>query len=284
MSFLYTSPDDARSDLFLSAGVYLVGPLVLEILFQYIPLLTVPVLGPVLQVVTALATTALVPYLLMRYRRESFRQYGIAADRGGALAVGALTILPLAAASLLVNLLLVDSPLLAAPVLAVGSNPLRLVVGLVQWLGMAFLAAYATVKARDAFRSDPRTIRAGVYEIGRVIAIAVAVAALLTVIGGTLDILTAVVLPLGALGAVALALSRVRGPSSATRAVLLTPTVILALRGFNFTFNGRQFFISLWLTGLLACVGLVIGIHQESRNTAMAALGVGLTMALLTNL
>lgn len=281
---MYTSPDDARSDLFLSVGVYLIGPLVLEIFFQYVPLLSVPVLGPLLQLAAAVATTALVPYMLMRYRRESFRHYGIMAGRGDALAVGAVAVAPLAVASVLANLLAGDSPLFAAPVLSVGQAPFALLIRLAQWLGTAFLAAYATVKARDAFRSDPRTLRDVVMEIGRVIVIALAVAALLTVVGGTIGIVTALILPLGAVGALALALTSVRGPSSATRAVLVTPTVILALRVFNFTLDGRRFFLSLWLTGIVACVGLVIGIYQESRNTAMAALGAGLVIALFTTL
>jgi hypothetical protein len=155
---------------------------------------------------------------------------------------------------------------------------------LVGWVGTVLLAAYATVKARDAFRSDPATIRDVTVQIGRVLAIALAVAALLLVVGGTASLVPVVLLPIGALASVALALASVRGPTSATRAVLLTPTVILGLRAFNLTLDGRQFFLTLWLTGIVACIGLVIGIYQEWRNSAMAAVGVGLVVALLTNL
>lgn len=285
MSSMYSSPDDARSDLFLSVGVYLFGPLVLGIVFQYVPLLSVPVLGGVLRIVSQIAVTALVPYLLMRYRRESFRYYGLAPERTSSLAAGAASVLPLVAATGLASLLIGDSPLTSLPVLDAGrGGGLFLAVRLVRWLGTALLAAYATVKARDAFRSDPRTIRDVSFEIGRVLAIALAVSALLLIIGGTLGFVTALLLPIGALAGVAVAVGSVRGPSSATRAVLLTPTVILALSAFNLTFDGREFFVTLWLTGISACVGLLIGIYQESRNSAMAAVGVGLVVALLTTL
>lgn len=283
MSSMYTSPDDARSDLFLSVGVFLFGPLVLGIVFQYLPLLSVPVLGPVLRIASELAVTALVPYLLMRYRRETFRHYGLQPARASTLAVGAVAILPLVAATVLVSLLVGDSPVASLPVANAGFGWLSVVVRTVRWLGTAFLAAYATVKARDAFRSDPRTIRDVSVEIGRILAIVLAVSALLLIVGGTVGVITALLLPIGALACVAVAVGSVRGPSSASRAVLLTPTVILALNVFNLTLDGRQFFVTLWLTAISACVGLVIGVYQEWRNSALAALGIGLVVALLTN-
>ena len=281
---MYSSPDDARSDLFLSVGVYLFGPLLLDILFQYIPLLSVPVVGPLLRIAAAFATTALVPYLLMRYRRESFGMYGIGRERMSGLLAGAVAALPLVVATVAVALLVGDSPLIQLPILTLPGGGLVIVLRTVQWLGTAFLAAYCTVKARDAFRSDLRTIRDVALEIGRVVAIALAVSALLLIAGGTVSVVPALVIPLGALGCVAVALQSVRGPSSTARAILVTPTVILALRAFNLTLDGRRFFVTLWLTGIVACIGLVIGMFSESRNSAMAALGVGLVVALLTNM
>lgn len=281
---MYTSPDDARSDLFLSVGVYLFGPLLLDIVFQYVPLTRIAVIGPVVEMAAAAATTALVPYLLMRYRDESLADYGLTAGRASSLGAGALAASPLVVATLAATALGGGSPLGRLPLLTVDDTPLFLAVRLVQWLGTALLAAYATVKARDAFRSDPATIRALTMQIGRVIAIGLAVAAVLLIIGGTASFIPVLLLPVGALAGVAVALASVRGPSSATRAVLLTPTVVLALRAFNLTLDGRQFFITLWLTGIVACLGLVIGIYQEWRNSAMAAVGVGLVIGLLTNL
>lgn len=281
---MYVSPEDARSDLFLSVGVYLFGPLLLDIIFQYIPIDGLPVVGPIVAVVVAVATTALVPLLLMRYRGESFRYYGVAPERSASLIAGAVAVLPLVAATVLISFLVADSPLIRVPVLQVGVDVFAVVLRLVQWVGIAFLAAYGTVKARDAFRSDPRTIRELSMEIGRILSIALAVSVVLLVVGGTIAAIPAVLLALGGLGCVAIAVQSVRGPSSATRAVLLTPTVILALRVFNLTLDGRAFFLTLWLTGIVACVGLVIGIFQESRNSALAAIGAGLTVALFTNL
>ena len=281
---MYSSPDDARSDLFLSVGVYLFGPLLFGVLFQYIPVLDVPVLGPFLRLAEAFATTALVPYLLIRYRRESLPMYGLTARRLSLLAVGIVAVLPLVAANVAVSVLVGDSPVVRIPVFAFEDGWLLLALRLVRWGGIAFLAAYGVVKARDAFRSDPRTIRAATMEIGRIIAIAMAISALLLIVGGTAGFVPALLLPVGALGCVAVALQSVRGPSAASRAVLLTPTVIVALRAFNLTLDGRQFFLTLWLTGITACIGLLIGIFGESRNSVMAALGAGLGLALLTNL
>ena len=290
---MYTSPEDARSDLFMSVAVFLFGPLIFEVVFQYVPVLGVPVLGPIVYILVAVATTALVPYLLMRYRNEHFSWYGLTATRGWAFVAGAAAVLPLVGVTVAIILLVGDSPLVQLPALTLPSGALLVAVRLVTWCGTAFLAAYCTVKARDAFRSDPRTIRAGTIEIGRVVAIAMAVSALLLIIGGddpdrgqaaTVGVVPALLLPLGALGCVALTVRSVRGPSAASRAVLLTPTVILALSAFNLTLDGRRFFVTLWLTGIVACIGLVIGILQESRNSAMAALGAGVVVALLTGL
>ena len=277
---MYTSPEDARSDLLLSVGVYLFGDVIIGILFS--SFLDIPVLGPVLRIVFAVATTALVPLLLIRYRHESLRSYGVAPERTSSLVAGALAMVPLVVATLLLVLLGI-APSVILPVRRLIEQPLPGIAELVQWVGTAFLAAYATMKARDAFRSDRRTIRDSSMEIGRVIVIVLAVSALILVLANTVGWVTAVVLPLGAVASLVWALQTVRGPSATGRAVLLTPTVVLALRAFNLTFDGGQFFGILWLTGITALIGLVIGIYTETRNSAMAAIGIGLVVGLFTS-
>ncbi len=67
---MYTSTEDARSDLFLSGAVFLFGGIIVQAVLRIIPLDRIPGLGAVLAVVLPLVTTVLVPYLLIRYRKE----------------------------------------------------------------------------------------------------------------------------------------------------------------------------------------------------------------------
>lgn len=282
---MYTSPDDARSDLLLSAGVYLFGPLVLDIAFQYLPLLDVPVVGPALRILAALATTALVPLLLIRYRRESLTSYGVSSRRSGDLAAGVVVALPLLAGGVVGALGL--APLLRPPALITQSPIAELAVlmaaRLVEWLGLAFLAAYAAVKARDAFRSERMSIEAGVRWIGRPLGIAAAVLTPLLLLTGDVGVGAVLVLPVVA-GLTLLLALRSAGRTTTTKAVLLTPTVLLALRAFTFTPSSRALLVSLWLTAVTAAIGLAIGVTQEARDGALAALGIGLVVGLATRL
>lgn len=282
---MYTSPDEARSDLLLSAGIYLFGPLVLDIVFQYVPLLRVPVVGPVLRIVVALATTALVPLLLIRYRRESLASYGVTARRQGDLLVGVGVAVPLLVAGALGVLGL--GPLLLPLVLVAAPPTVELAVlvaeRLVRWLGLAFLAAYAAVKARDGFRSERMSLDRGVQWIGRPLAIAAAVLTPLLLLTGGVGVGAVVVLPVAA-GLTLLLALRSAGRATTTKAVLLTPTVLLALRAFTLTTSSRDLLASLWLTAVTATIGLAIGLIQESRDGALAAMGIGLVVGLATRL
>ncbi|MGH8909178.1 MAG: hypothetical protein ACRD0K_22460 [Egibacteraceae bacterium] len=283
----YTSPEDARSDLFLSAAVFLLGPLIVDLILGpggVIPLERIPAVRSVLSIVRPIVFTVLVPYLLIRYRRESVRDY--AQGRGG-FSSGLLLAAPIVLCAGLASLL--ESGRLALPVLALSDLGGALLVAprLVVCVGLVGLAWYATVKARDAFRLDPRTIREGVWEIGRVLAIIAGVATLLLSLPSLSrpslsfpGLLALMLPPLGVAGAVLLALRRLRGPNSTSRAVLLTPVVLLAITAFSLA----ALVPSLYTAAMYGGIGLLTGMIHESRQPFPAVLALALAIALMTRI
>jgi hypothetical protein len=291
---MYTSTEDARSDLFLSGAVYVIGPAVFEIVRNLLRLDAVPGATTLLELVIPVATTALVPFLLMRYRGESFGQYGYGAGLPPNFGVGLLMALPIVVASVLTGLVVAGDPLagLGITALLVG-QPLAFLSRLLSWVGLGFLAVYATVKARDAFRSDYRTVREETITIGRVLAMvavaAVSIALLFTSpADANLDagrLFAAIVLPLlGVAGSVGLLFPLLRGPSATSRATMLTPVVLLALGPFQLSFSVSGIAQSVSYAAAYAGVGLVVGALQESRRSAVAIVGLMLAVAVLSTL
>lgn len=292
---MYTTTEDARSDLFLSGAVYVIGPAVVQILRDLLRLDAVPGMTVALGLLLPFMTTALVPILLMRYRGESLGQYGYGAGLPPIFGVGLLLASPIVVASVLGALVAGDplSGLGVGEVIRTGGSfgaVLGLIIRLISWLGLGFLAVYATVKARDAFRSDYRTVRDETLWLGRILAavaaVAVSIALLLMLPGqqGGLGLVTLLLLPLGVAGSVALLLRSLPGPSATSRATMLTPVVLLALGPFQFSFSGTAIALAVWFAAMYAGIGLVIGALQESRRSALACLGLTLAIAVLTPL
>jgi len=291
---MYTSTEDARSDLFLSGAVYVIGPAVFEIVRNLLPLDAIPGATTLLELVIPVATTALVPYLLMRYRGESFGQYGYGAGLPPNFGVGLLMALPIAVASVLAGLVVAGDPLAGLGIMALlVGQPLAFLSRLLSWVGLGFLAVYATVKARDAFRSDYRTVREETIAIGRILAMVAAAGvsiALLFTPPDTVELagaglFAAIVLPpLGVAGSVGLLFPLLRGPSATSRATMLTPVVLLALGPFQLSFSLSNMALSVSLAAAYAGVGLVIAALQESRRSAVAILGLMLAVAVLSTL
>jgi hypothetical protein len=292
---MYTSTEDARSDLFLSGAVYVIGPAVIAILRDLLPLDAIPGMTVALGLLLPFVTTALVPILLMRYRGESLGQYGYGAGLPPNFGVGLLLASPIILASV-VGAILAGDPLSGVGVGEIVRTGgafgalLALIIRLISWLGLGFLAVYATVKARDAFRSDYRTVRDETLWLGRILAAVAAVAvsiALLLILPGQddgLGLVSLLLLPLGVAGSVALLLRMLRGPSATSRATMLTPVVLLALGPFQLSFSGTALALAVWYAAMYAGIGLVIAALQESRRSAVACLGLTLAIALLTQL
>lgn len=292
---MYTSTEDARSDLFLSGAVYVIGPAVFQIVRNLLRLDLIPGATSLLELVIPVATTALVPYLLMRYRGESFGQYGYGAGLPPNFGVGLLMALPIVVASAVTGLVIADGDPLAGlgiTALLVG-QPLLFLARLLSWVGLGFLAVYATVKARDAFRSDYRTVREETITVGRILAMVaaagVSIALLFTrpgavgMAGG--ELFAAIVLPpLGVAGSVGLLFLLLRGPSATSRATMLTPVVLMALGPIQLSFSLTGIALSVSRAAAYAGVGLVIAALQESRRSAVAILGLTLAIGLLSTL
>lgn len=291
---MYTSTEDARSDLFLSGAVFLFGGVILRVLLNIVPLGRIPGVAPLLQILLPLVTTLLVPYLLIRYRGESWSLYGLQPVSAPALGYGALVGLPVAVAFVLAGVLSGLPPTATVPLAGVGGQAaVELLARVTQWLGYVGLAVYGTVKARDAFRGQHRTLREGAQHIGRILALAVVVAGVLLLLamaargGLTADPLAAVgvVLPaLGVAGAAAVVLARLQGSATTTLPTLVTPTVLLGLAAFVLVFDPVGFVNGVYQAGLFAALGLIVGVLMESRRSAWAAIGLAMVIATLSTL
>ena len=278
---MYVSPEDARSDLLLAGAVFVFGPIVLSLLLVVFPLTRIPGVSQALPLLVPALVTVAVPVALVRYRGERWSTFGFGRPRSG-LGAGALLAVPLVVASILSEVALGRAPTDAVPLAWAGQPAWLLVVlsRLVTWIGLAVLAAYVTTKARDAFRMDFSTIPEGMARIGRILAIVAAVAAGLRLV--TTGAVSSLALPLAAALTVYLVWRGVKGPSSTGFAVLLTPTVLLAVGSFLLSFQPARLIESVWTGAMIAGLGLAMGALRESRGSAWPLIGLALVIALAT--
>lgn len=289
---MYTSPDEDRSDLFLAGAVYVLGPTVVGILLDILPDgLIAPIALP-LEVVVTIATTVLVPFLLIRYRKQRYSEFGFD-GQWSAFGFGALLALPVAVAYALGSLIAGVGPLMRAPIVGAVTtgNVVDLVLHLLSALCVVLLAVYATVKARTAFRSDSRYLRPAAMELGKYIGIAAAVATVLlflTLLSGGDELRAALVeivlAPLGVAGAVWLALRSLSASRLTSRPVLLTPMIILAIGSLVILGGAFNFVFGIWRGTLLAGLGLTVGLLMEGRRSALGPVGLATGLALLAPL
>lgn len=286
---MYSSPDDERSDLFLAAATYVVGDQILGILLRRIPISAAA--APVVRVLVVLATTILVPILLIRYRKQRLSEFGFDSSVAAA-GTGFVASLPIVAAYLLAALAARTAPLDVLPITiaAVRGAYAAILVQVVAGVCAVLLAIYTTVKARTAFRSDPAYIRPTMIFLGRWAGLAAAIASgllALTLImrGGELaSAFEVVVVPVGVAAAAYLVYRGVRGSQLTSRATLLTPMVLFAITSFVLLAPALEFVFALWRAALLAGIGLIVGTLLESRRSAWAPLGFAAGLTLLTPL
>ena len=279
---MYTDPEEARSDLFLVGAVYLFGPLLLGLLDRF--LADIAIVGSIWVIVRPLLYTALPVLLLVRYRDEPAGGYGLGQTfaRDG-LRTGAVLGAAFAVASIAVAL--VGGSQFGVLRLLEGDLRIGVVTALVNlssWLGLGVLAGYATIKARDAFRSEVRSVEEGVQEVGRVLGIVGAIAAVLVVVGFSFAP-SIVLLPLGAAAGVVLLWRGVPPVATTTRATLITPVVLLALGPldlFAIITNPQAFVAGAWAAALVGAGGLVIASLLESRRDAGPVVALVLVLGL----
>jgi hypothetical protein len=283
----YTSAEDARSDLFLSGAAYVFGPLLLSAVLRIVPLGRIPGVTPVFALVLPLAVTVLVPFLLIRYRKESLRDFGLGPVHGS-FGLGLLLAIPMVVAGVLEVLVRGGTVGAGFPLLQLATRPDAEVVGrLLGWLGLTLLAVYGTVKARDAFSGTPVSVEEGMHRIGRILAIVVAVTGgllLLSVLGrGRLpDTLAALILPVVGVAGTALLARRTLVRATTTLPTLVTPVVLMAVGPFALTFDPTRLVVGVYQAGLYAVIGLVIGVLQETRRSAWGTVALALALGLLT--
>ncbi len=282
----YTSPDEARSDLFLSGAAYLFGATLLALLFGVTGLDRLPGVGVVLAFTVPLLTTVLVPVLLMRHRGDSLADLGVGGDGGSGVGAALIAVIPILVAALVTSALggltlASQVPLLRLLFGSVG----EVLVAALWWVGLMFLALYCTVKSRDAFRGETVAIDEAVIRVGRFIGIACGGALVILMLANldNLDggsVLALLAYPLGVTGAVAVALRLAPGASTTTMPTVLTPAVLLALGPFGITFNARQLVFGLFLGALYAGVGLIVAVLVERTRQGTGVLVLGLALGL----
>jgi len=284
------STEDARSDLMLTLAAFLFGPLLLRLVLG---LFGVGTASPAVRIVLVALATLVVPILLLRYRREGMAAVGLRGQGPDpTVLTGLLAGLPLIAASLAG--VLVGVPLFAGagnPLLTTGGSPAEIVVRLVAWGGVLFLALYTTTKARDAFGGDPQPVLRVVTRIGRILAIVAGVSGVLVatqVLLGGGDPLGGVALvlawPLAVIATVLLVLRRTGGTGTTTLPTLVVPTLVGALGNFVLAFDPTQLAIFVYQASLSGGIGLAAGLLADRTRRGGGVLLLGLLIALLTTL
>jgi hypothetical protein len=295
---MYAGRDEARSDLLLSAAAYLFGPLFVGLLLSFVPLLRVPVLGEVLLITLPLVFTVLVPALLIRYRRESLSDYGFGDGPDPSVLVGLLAGMPIVVAGLLAALARYADPAAALPMFPTGrfglalagASPLLITLERVaRWVGIALLALYVSIKARDAFGSSPADTREVVRKIGLVVGVAggATTVVMLLALLGAFDAGRAVAVllgPAGVGGAVLIAARRLGVQGSTVMPAFVVPVVILAIGPFRFTFQAVSFLNGLYGAALYAGIGLVVALLVDRTRRGLGVVMLGLVIATLSML
>jgi hypothetical protein len=285
----YTSPEEARSDLFLSGAAYVFGGSLLAIIVSTTGINRIPGVGVALAVVLPIVTTVLVPLLLMRYRGESLRDLGLGGGGDPSVVPGLVAGLPVVVAAVAASALASRPILSGLPVLNLGgpAGLLGMLVGLLQWLGVLFLAFYGTVKARDAFRGEAQSLDDAVVRVGRFVGILAGVALVLMILSllrrleGT-DVLALLAYPVGVTAAVAVALRLTAGSGTSTMPTVLTPVVLLAIGPFAITLNATAFTFMLYGVALYAGIGLVVAVLVERTRRGGGVLALALVLGLAT--
>jgi hypothetical protein len=290
---MYTSRDDARSDLFLSGAWYVFGPLVVGLLVSITRLDRIGGLGTVFALTFPLLFTVVVPLLLMRYRGESLSDIGLGGGGDSSVGLGFLAALPIvlagiAAAVLGAGTLAAVSPLTAFPI-SDGSGIVSILAAALRWVGLLFLTMYGTVKARDAFGGDAVGLHDGIVRVGRYVGIVGCVAIVIIILAffRSLDsgqVLSLLAYPVGVTIAVFLVGRGGQATSTTTIPTVLTAVILMAIGPFALTFNLTSLALIIYTASLFGGIGLVVAGIVERTQRGGGALVLGLLIGLLTRL
>jgi hypothetical protein len=164
-TIVYLSPDDAKTDVILAAAVAVLG-ITLRAFVASLPLYPRSGLAAaILHLVWIFVLTALVPILLVRYRRDGAAAFGFAKGGAGGLGRGLVLAVPAVLVGAGLQALAPFSgvaPLLgrlAGPVLTGSPVELLLVAGQVALfcVGTVVLVGFLAVRSREGFPRSPDT-------------------------------------------------------------------------------------------------------------------------------
>lgn len=271
---MYLSADDARSDFFLAAAAYVIGPSLFALLVRATPGLLGGTAGVVLlSIVVPFLCTAAMPIFLLRHREESLAGLRTGGTRSltTGLAVGA----PVAVGVGLGEIL--GGGLLAG----VAPGLLALVAVVVRWASLAILAVFLWRRAEYAFRpvserQSDLTRKAGLAAGGTVV-----IGTVLLLLAG--QPIWSLLGALGVAGVVLLAERLVPQEGIGERWWAWAPPLTLALGPleiFGIFFGGAQFLASAQQAGAVAVFGLAAVMALHARRGALAAFGLALAFGL----
>lgn len=266
---MYLSADDARSDFFLAAALYVIGPSLFALLADGAPGLFGTVAGLwFLGVAVPFLTSAAMPLYLMRYREEPLS--ALWAGGVGSLGSGVLIAAPLLLGVAAGEVIAGGRPALLGEV-----GALVLASVIVRWASLAVLAVFLFRRAEYAFRPISETQARLVRQAGIAAAATVGVSTVLLL----LDSRPAAAL-LAAAGLAAtypLAERLLPQKGMGERWWVWAPVITLALGPleiFALFFGATSFLSSAQQAAGVAMFGLVVVMALHARRGALLAFGL----------
>lgn len=272
---MYLSTDDARSDFFLAAAVYVIGPALLSLLISAVPVLfdntlmrwVIGVGAPVLLI-------AAMPLFLLRYREESFDS--LFTGGAGSFALGA-KIAAVVAVAMAVGEVLAGGRI-GAVISGIGLRGLLSVIA--EWGSVAILAVFLYRRAEYAFKPVSESQQTLVRQAGLACVGTLVVATLLlTLAGQTIWAL----LPAAGLAAMfAYAERDLPQAGMGERWWVWAPVITLVLGPleiFSALFGGQGFLVSAQQGAIVGLFGLVVVMALHQRRGAMTAFGMAAVFA-----
>lgn len=266
---MYLSADDARSDFFLAAALYVIGPSLVALLVGGLPGVFASRVGLwFLGVVVPLLTTAAMPLYLMRYRGEPLS--GLLAGGGGSAATGLLVAVPLVVG------VAVGEVIGGGQVALLGDvGGLVLLSILVRWGSLAVLAVFLWRRAEYAFRPFSEAQSLLTRRAGMASAATVGVSTVLLLLDAR-PVLA--LLPAAGLAAVYLLAERLLPQEGmGERWWAWAPAITLALGPLELLslfFGGASFLTSAQQAAGVALFGLVVTMALHARRGGALAFGL----------
>lgn len=276
---MYLSPDEARSDFFLAAIAFVIGPFVVELLLD--------AFGPgslnatalqIILIVRAVLITAAVPIWLTRYRKQPLSTLWSGGARS--LGLGALLALPIIAFETLTTLLRGGgSPFDAIALLSPG---LELVQRLALYVGLALLIAFLAQRAPEAFRPFTVDLDVALRQAAAVIG-AVAFGATL-LLWASRNAQALLMVPVVGVAATYLLAERLIAPKGITdRWAVWAPPIVLAVGPFTLFAQAAVFLANLRAGAILAAFALIGVMAFQARRGTGVIMGLLLVLGLFSS-